>query len=135
MKQIKVIDIPKIKDNRGNLSVLEKDILPFSFKRVYYLYDIPSGAHRGGHAHKCQYEFLIALSGSFSVKTKDKYGKKKSVILNRPDRGLLIPNMIWRELDDFSSGALCLVVASNVYDEDDYIRNFKEFIDYPEERS
>ncbi|SFZ92698.1 dTDP-4-dehydrorhamnose 3,5-epimerase [Flaviramulus basaltis] len=128
MDRIKIIDIPKIHDNRGNLSVLEKDILPFSFKRIYYLYDVPSGAYRGGHAHKLQQEFLIALSGSFNVILKDENGGKRKITLNIPNKGLLIPNMIWRELEGFSSGSVCLVVASGVYDEEDYIRNFKKFI-------
>nr|WP_072402082.1 FdtA/QdtA family cupin domain-containing protein [Flaviramulus basaltis] len=128
LDRIKIIDIPKIHDNRGNLSVLEKDILPFSFKRIYYLYDVPSGAYRGGHAHKLQQEFLIALSGSFNVILKDENGGKRKITLNIPNKGLLIPNMIWRELEGFSSGSVCLVVASGVYDEEDYIRNFKKFI-------
>ncbi len=124
---IKVIDIPKIHDERGNISVLEKDILPFPFKRVYYLYDIPSGTYRGGHAHKEQKEFLIALSGSFNVIMQDENGAKKNVTLNKPNQGLLIPNMIWRELENFSSGAVCLVLASDVYNEKDYIRSFEKF--------
>ena len=128
LDKIKIIEIPKIKDTRGNLSVLEKDILPFSFKRIYYLYDVPSDSYRGGHAHKEQQEFLIALSGSFNVVLQDAAGNKTTVTLNKPNKGLLIPNMIWRELEDFSSGAICLVVASDVYDEDDYIRSFKKFI-------
>lgn len=130
INSIGIIDIPKIKDNRGNLSVIEKNLLPFSFKRVYYLYDVPSGAYRGGHAHIFQQEFLIALSGSFNVILQDKLGEKKIITLNKPNQGLLIPNMIWRELDNFSSGAICLVVASDVFDENDYIRNFKTFINY-----
>ena len=128
MDRIKLIDIPKIKDTRGNLSVLEKDILPFNFKRIYYLYDVPSGAYRGGHAHKEQQEFLIAISGSFDVIMQNAFGNKTNVTLNRPDKGLLIPHMIWRELENFSSGAICLVIASDVYKEEDYIRDFNEFI-------
>ena len=126
MNEIKLIDIPKIEDRRGNLSVVEKDCIPFDIKRVYYLYDVPSGAYRGGHAHKEQLEFLIALSGSFEVILKD--GKStQTIMLNKPDMGLLIPTGIWRELENFSSGAVCLVLASDVFDEDDYIRNFKTF--------
>lgn len=126
IEDIQIIKIPKIEDRRGNLSVVEKDCIPFDIKRVYYLYDVPSGAYRGGHAHKDQLEFLIALSGSFEVIMND--GKnKKSVMLNRPDEGLLIPTGIWRELENFSSGSVCLVLASEVFDEDDYIRNFKVF--------
>lgn len=126
MDKIELIDIPKIEDRRGNLSVIEKECIPFDIKRVYYLYDVPSGAYRGGHAHKEQQAFLIALSGSFDVVLKD--GKNsQSIMLNKPDKGLLIPNGIWRELENFSSGAVCLVLASDVFDEDDYIRNFKVF--------
>lgn len=121
-----LIDIPKIKDRRGNLSVIEKDCIPFDIKRVYYLYDVPSGAYRGGHAHIEQLEFLIALSGSFEVVLKDGNDKQK-VMLNRPNQGLLIPTGIWRELENFSSGAVCLVLASGEFDEDDYIRDFDVF--------
>lgn len=124
---IKIIDIPKIKDTRGNLAVIEKDGVPFSIKRVYYLYDVPSDAYRGGHAHKEQQEFLIALSGSFEVVLNDGNSKQK-VMLNKPDKGLLIPTGIWRELENFSSGAVCLVLASDVFDEEDYIRDYDQFM-------
>lgn len=126
IEDIQIIKIPKIEDRRGNLSVVEKDCIPFDIKRVYYLYDVPSGAYRGGHAHKEQLEFLIALSGSFEVVLKDGKSSQK-VMLNKPDEGLLIPTGIWRELENFSSGSVCLVLASDVFDEDDYIRNFKTF--------
>lgn len=126
IEDIQIIKIPKIEDRRGNLSVVENDCIPYNIKRVYYLYDVPSGAYRGGHAHKQQLEFLIALSGSFEVVLKDGKNKLK-VMLNKPDEGLLIPTGIWRELENFSSGAVCLVLASDVYDEADYIRNFKTF--------
>lgn len=123
---IQVIEIPKIKEPRGNLSVIEKDIIPFEMKRVYYLYDVPSGSERGGHAHKNLKQFLIALSGSFNVILND--GKEEKVItLNKPNEGLLINPGIWRELNNFSSGSVCLVIASAVYDEADYIRDFEEF--------
>lgn len=121
-----VLDIPKVADNRGNLAVIEGDTLPFSFKRVYYLYDVPSDAHRGGHAHKEQQEFLIAVSGSFEV-ILDDGNTKKSVTLNKPNKGLLIPTGIWRELGNFSSGAICLVFSSGVFLETDYIREYSEF--------
>ena len=121
--------LPKIEDHRGNLSVIENDIIPFEIKRVYYVYDIPSGAERGGHSHIDQSEFLIAVSGSFDVVVND--GKKENKItLNKPNVGLLISPGIWRELQNFSSGSVCLVVASEVYIEDDYIRDFNEFIKY-----
>lgn len=124
---LKIIEIPKIHDTRGNLSVIEGNIIPFEMKRVYYLYDVPSGAERGGHSHKEQQEFLIALSGSFTVVLND--GKEKnSITLNKPNQGLLIPNGIWRELENFSSGSVCLVIASEVFKEEDYIRDFETFM-------
>lgn len=125
--EIKIINIPKIEDPRGNLSVIEKEVVPFEIKRVYYLYDVPAGAERGGHSHKEQQEFLVALSGSFEVILND--GKtEKSVTLNKPFEGLLITNGVWRELKNFSSGAVCLVVASDVFEEADYIRDFEDFL-------
>lgn len=127
IKDILCIKIPKIEDRRGNLSVIEKDSIPFKMKRVYYLYDIPSNAYRGGHAHKEQQEFLIAVSGSFNVILNDG-SSQKTLLLNRPDEGLFIPNGIWRELDSFSSGAVCLVLASDEFEETDYIRNFDTFL-------
>lgn len=121
-----LIAIPKIEDPRGNLSVIEKNVLPFEMKRVYYLYDVPSGAERGGHAHKKLKQFLIALSGSFDVILND--GKTEKIItLNKPFEGLLINEGIWRELKNFSSGSVCLVVASDVFEEEDYIRDFIDF--------
>lgn len=123
---VQLIEIPKIKDRRGNLSVIEGDTIPFDAKRVYYLYDVPGGSRRGGHCHIEQQEFLIALSGSFDVVLKD--GKSKKVMtLNKPNIGLLIVDGIWRELENFSSGAVCLVMSSAVFDEADYIRNYKDF--------
>jgi dTDP-4-dehydrorhamnose 3,5-epimerase-like enzyme len=123
----RVIQLPKIKDHRGNLSIIEKDAIPFAFKRVYYLYDVPSGARRGGHAHKQQQELLIALSGSFDVMVDD--GRDKDVVtLNRPDKGLLIATGTWRELENFSSGSICLVFNSDVFSEEDYIRNYNDFL-------
>lgn len=122
-----IIEIPRIKDQRGTLSVIEKDTIPYVFKRVYYLYDVPSDAFRGGHAHKEQSEFLIPLSGSFDV-ILDDGSKKITHSLNKPNKGLLIVPGIWRELENFSSGAVCLVLASEVYDEADYIRDYNSFL-------
>ena len=122
-----ILTIPKIHDTRGNLSVIEGNVIPFAMKRVYYLYDVPSGAERGGHSHKEQQEFLVALSGSFDVVLSDGQNQKK-VTLNKPNEGLLIPNGIWRELENFSSGSVCLVIASEVFDEADYIRDYKDFL-------
>jgi dTDP-4-dehydrorhamnose 3,5-epimerase-like enzyme len=124
---IKIIEIPKILDHRGNIAIIEKETLPFDFKRVYYLYDVPSSASRGGHSHKNQEEFLVALSGSFDVILNDGKTTQK-VTLNKPDKGLLISTGIWRELDNFSSGAICMVLASDVFDEEDYIRDFNQFL-------
>lgn len=122
----KIINIPKITDTRGNLGILEKETVPFDIKRVYYLFDVPSSAYRGGHAHIDQLELLVALSGSFDVKLND--GKTETLVtLNKPDKGLLIEKGVWRELDNFSSGAVCLVLASDVFDETDYIRDFETF--------
>ena len=121
-----ILDIPKVHDTRGNLSVIEGNAVPFEMKRVYYLYDIPSGASRGGHSHKEQQELLVALSGSFDVILNDG-NERKTVTLNKPNVGLLIVNGIWRELENFSSGSVCLVLASDVFVEEDYIRDFAEF--------
>jgi dTDP-4-dehydrorhamnose 3,5-epimerase-like enzyme len=126
---MKIIEIPKIRDVRGNLAVIEKETIPFSIKRVYYLFDVPSDAYRGGHAHIEQSELLIALSGSFEV-VLDNGVEKKRVMLNKPDKGLLIPAGIWRELENFSSGSVCLVLASDVFKETDYIRSYDNFQSY-----
>ncbi|WP_268849294.1 sugar 3,4-ketoisomerase [Flavobacterium aestivum] len=124
---IKLIDIPKIENILGNIAVIENDVLPFEVKRVYYLYDIPSSANRGGHSHIKLQQVLIAISGSFDVILKDGISEK-TITLNKPDKGLLIRNNIWRELENFSSGAVCLVLASTIYNEEDYIRDFDEFL-------
>ncbi|RED48454.1 sugar 3,4-ketoisomerase [Seonamhaeicola aphaedonensis] len=124
---LKIIDIPKVKDVRGNLGVVELDTIPFEIKRVYYLFDVPSSASRGGHAHKEQEELLIAVSGSFDVIVDDGNVKQK-ITLNKPDKGLMISTGIWRELENFSSGSVCLVIASGVFDEEDYIRDYNEFL-------
>ena len=126
ISDVQLIEIPKIQDRRGNLSVVEGDTIPFVSKRVYYLYDVPSGSKRGGHAHIEQQELLIALSGSFDVVLKD--GKNsKTITLNKPNIGLLIVSGIWRELKNFSSGSVCLVFSSGEFSEEDYIREYKKF--------
>ena len=123
---IEIKDIPKISDPRGNIGVLENGIVPFDIKRVYYLYDVPSDSERGGHAHIKLYQFLIAISGSFDVHLDD--GKTQQVInLNKPDKGVLIKPGIWRELKNFAGGSVCLVLASEVFDEADYIREYNDF--------
>ena len=128
--KVSIIEIPKIVDEhgRGKLSFIEKNVIPFKIERVYYLYDVPSDAYRGGHAHKKLKQFIIALSGSFEV-LLDNGKEKQKIMLNKPNKGLLIPTGVWRELDNFSSGAVCLVLASEEYDEDDYIRDYNKFID------
>jgi dTDP-4-dehydrorhamnose 3,5-epimerase-like enzyme len=126
-KNPQIINIPAVHDKRGNLSVVEgKQTIPFDIKRIYYLYDVPGGAKRGGHAHRKLKQLVIAASGSFDVVLYNEK-KKTAFTLNRSNIGLYIPQMTWREIENFSSGAVCLVLASEHYDESDYIRNFKEF--------
>ena len=124
---VNLIDIPKVHDERGSLAVVEKDIIPFAIERVYYLYDVPSDSFRGGHAHKVQQSVIISLSGSFEVIVDDGKNKKR-IMLNKPNQGLFIPTHIWREIDNFSSGAVCLVLASTTFDENEYIRNYEKFL-------
>lgn len=126
---IEIIQLPIVEDYRGNLAIIEKDVVPFEIRRVYYLYDVPSSAKRGGHAHKNQIGMLVALSGSFDVVLKD--GKNEQIVtLNKPDKGLLLKTNVWRELENFSSGAVCLVVNSGTFEEEDYIRDFDEYVAY-----
>jgi len=126
--QCQPIDLPKVHDPRGNLTFIEGgNHIPFDIQRVYYLYDVPGGSERGGHAHKGLHQLIIAMSGSFDVVLDD--GKdKKRVHLNRSYAGLYVCPMIWRELDNFSSGSVCMVLASNRYDEDDYYREYGAFM-------
>ncbi|PHS74802.1 MAG: hypothetical protein COB19_05885 [Porticoccus sp.] len=129
IKDCKIVELPKIDDPRGSLTFIEADRhIPFSFQRVYYLYDVPGGAERGGHAHKALHQLIIAMSGSFDIHLDDGL-EKKTVHLNRSYYGLYVPPMIWREIDNFSSGSVCMVLASDYYDEADYYRNYGEFRD------
>ena len=125
-----LIELPRIQNRSGNITTIENNIeIPFSIKRIFYLYDIPGGESRGAHAHKECHQFLIATSGSFEVQLDD--GKvKKTVMLNQPYRGLHIPPGIWASEVNFSSGAICLVMASHTYDEKDYLRDYNAFINY-----
>jgi len=124
----KIIDLPKIADPRGNMTFIEGNRhVPFQIQRVYYLYDTPGGAERGGHAHKGLHQLIVAMSGSYDVILDD--GKqKKRFHLNRSYYGLYVCPMVWRELDNFSSGAVCLVLASNLYDESDYYRDYQDYL-------
>ncbi|MBF6595768.1 MAG: WxcM-like domain-containing protein [Thermaceae bacterium] len=128
LEQARIINLPKIGDPRGNLTFIEgQKHIPFEIKRVYYLYDVPGGESRGGHAHYKLEQLVIAASGSFDMILDD--GKQKQRFhLNRSYYGLYIPKMLWREMDNFSSSSVCLVLASMMYDESDYIRNYDEFI-------
>lgn len=126
-----IITLPKIFDPRGNLTVAEGDSLPFAIRRVYWVYDVPGGEHRGGHAHKHCREFIVAVSGAFTV-TLDNGKEKVPFLLNHPYQGLLVETDVWRTLDDFSSGAVCLVLAEDPFSEDDYIRDYDEYMKYLE---
>jgi hypothetical protein len=128
--QCKIIDLDKIHNRAGNLTVVQnKTSVPFSIERIYYIYDVPSNAERGGHAHKELYQLIVAASGSFTIWLDDGSGKK-SFMLNNPNKGLLVVPGIWRELIDFSSGSVCLVLASMKYQASDYIRDYQEFLRY-----
>ena len=124
----KIIDLPKILDPRGNLTVAQSmDHIPFNVSRVYWVYDVPAGESRGGHAHKQCREFIVAASGSFTVILDDGY-TQTSYHLNHPWQGLYVETGVWRTLNDFSSGAVCLVLASDPFEEDDYIRDYNDFL-------
>jgi dTDP-4-dehydrorhamnose 3,5-epimerase-like enzyme len=123
-----ILDLPRIQDPRGNLTFVEGNRhIPFSIERVYYLYDVPGGAERGGHAHRKLQQLIVAMSGSFDVILDDGESKRR-YHLNRSYNGLYVCPMIWRELDNFSSGSVCMVLASNLYDEADYYRDYGEFL-------
>lgn len=128
IEQCRIIHFPKIADPRGNLTFIEgSKHVPFEIKRVYYLYDVPGGAERGGHAHKELQQVIVAMSGSFDVVLDDGHGKWR-FHLNRSYYGLYLGTMIWREIDNFSSGSVCMVLASTFYEEADYYRDYNEFL-------
>jgi dTDP-4-dehydrorhamnose 3,5-epimerase-like enzyme len=127
LENCKIIELPKYADPRGNLTVIEGNVnIPFDIKRIYYLYDVPGGTARAGHGHKELEQLIIAMSGSFDVIVDDG-GKKKTFHLNRSYQGVYIPKMMWREVENFSSGAVCMVVASRLYDQADYYHDYKDF--------
>jgi len=128
IENCRLVELPKISDPRGNLTFVEPGAhIPFDINRVYYLYDVPGGAERGGHAHKKLHQLIIAMSGSFDVVLDDGENRIR-FHLNRSYFGLYVCPMIWRELDNFSSGSVCVVLASNRYAEDDYYRDYSEFM-------
>jgi dTDP-4-dehydrorhamnose 3,5-epimerase-like enzyme len=128
ISDVKLIELPRINDHRGNLTFIESGRhIPFEIKRTYYLYDVPGGATRAGHGHKALHQLMIAMSGSFDITLDDGY-ERRIFQLNRSYNGLYIPPMMWRDLDNFSSGAVCMVLASAFYDEGDYFRNYDEFL-------
>lgn len=132
MKEIgKIITLHTISDPRGNLTVAEENIdLPFDLKRAYWITDVPQDGSRGGHAHKRLKQVLIAVHGSFTVSLDNGKEKKKKYLLDKPTEGLFIATEIWRTLDDFSAGAVCLVLASELYDPEDYLYEYDEFLEY-----
>jgi hypothetical protein len=128
VEDCRIIELPRITDPRGNLTFIEGDShVPFSIARVYYLYDVPGGETRGGHAHRDLSQLLVAASGSFDVIVSDDREEKR-FFLNRSYYGLYIPTMVWREMANFSSGSVCLVLASHRYDEDDYFRDKDDYL-------
>jgi oxalate decarboxylase/phosphoglucose isomerase-like protein (cupin superfamily) len=129
LDQCRIQVLPRVMDPRGNLTFIEGGRhVPFEIKRVYYLYDVPGGAARGGHAHKALHQLIVAMSGSFDILLDDGVGAHR-FHLNRSYYGLYIPPMIWREIDNFSSGSVCMVLASEWFDEDDYYRDHGQFLD------
>jgi hypothetical protein len=125
---VELIDLERLTDPRGNLTFIEGNRhIPFDVQRVYYLYDVPGGEARGGHAHYNLQQLIIAVAGSFDVVLDNGY-ERKTITCNRPFQGILMKSLVWRELNNFSSGAVCLVLASMKYEESDYIRNYEEFI-------
>ena len=133
LERVQLIDLPRVTDPRGNLTFIEgAQSVPFEIKRVYYLYDVPGGATRGGHAHRRLEQFIVAASGSFDV-ILDDGRNRQHYFLNRSYYGLYLPNMVWREMANFSSGSVCLVLASEHYEEEDYYRDYDEFLQAAED--
>ena len=129
LSKFKIVELPKIADPRGNLTLIEAERnIPFAIKRVYYLYDVPGGATRAGHGHKTLQQLIIAMSGSFDV-VLDDGTQRERYHLNRSYNGLYVCSMMWREIDNFSSGSVCMVLASDFFDEADYFRNYDDFVE------
>jgi hypothetical protein len=128
LDKCQIFDLPRINDPRGNLTFVEaRRHIPFDIRRVYYLYDVPGGSERGGHAHKALHQLIIAMSGSFDIHLDDGYSKK-TVHMNRSYYGLYVCPMIWRDIDNFSSGAVCMALVSDYYDALDYYRDYNQFV-------
>jgi dTDP-4-dehydrorhamnose 3,5-epimerase-like enzyme len=128
LDEVRILELPRIADPRGNLTFVEGDShVPFAIARVYYLYDVPGGESRGGHAHRQLEQLIVAMSGSFDVRLDDGHAQR-TVSLNRSYYGLYLPRMVWRELDNFSSGSVCTVLASRPYEPEDYIYDYDEFV-------
>ena len=128
LQDVRVIELPKILDRRGNLSIVEENKeIPFKIKRTYWIYDVPGGEIRGGHAYNENQEFIIALSGSFDIIIYDGKARRK-FSLNRSYYGLYVPQQLWRQIENFSTNSLALVLSSTIYDENDYIREYEKFL-------
>ena len=135
LARCRIVELPTVQDHRGNLTFIESDRhVPFTIERTYYLYDVPGGAYRGGHAHRELEEFIVAISGSFDVVVSDERDERR-IHLNRSYFGLYVGSMVWRHLDNFSSGSVCLVLASAPYDEDDYYRERNDYLRARSERA
>lgn len=130
IRDCRLVNLPKIQTESGDITPINNCIdIPFEIRRVYYLYDVPNRADRGGHAHKDLYQLVVAISGSFDIELSDGFDRLK-LTMNQPDQGLIIVPGIWRDLNNFSGGGICLVLASHQYEEADYIREYQQYLNY-----